>query len=287
MRKRLLSTLLFVGILCCSCGNTADTEVEALNSAETDKSIGASSTEEGLQDSETSFDLEHGYCILEDGTREEFIDTYMEPGASKEDPVYSYYGEDGNLQMELYYDFTAGHGCGIRYSYYEDHEEMKGFVLGESESRSFQKEDADTIRTIDAIVEQDSWVHVSDCDEVYEYDEAGRIRSYEVCGVVYNDTEGEFYDGEPRWLTTTEFEYWENGSVKKKAYTRTWIVWGQIGQSYTEYFDQEERLIYDIGYASPGLYENYYIYENDSDIPAYSVGCDETQMINLPEIYIY
>lgn len=64
-------------------------------------------------------------------------------------------------------------------------------------------------------------------------------------------------------------------------------IWGQIGQSYSQYFDEEERLIYDIGYASPGYYENYYVYEDDSNTPAYAIGCDETQMIISPEICIY
>lgn len=285
--KKLVSTLLLVGILCCSCRNTADTEVETLNSVEADKSVSISSTESELQDSEPSFELDHGYCMLEDGTREAFIDTYMEPGASKMDPTYSYYDEDGNLQMELYYDFTENHGCGIRYYYVKEYGEMKGFVLEAPVSGPFRKADADTIRTIDSIVEQDNWIQVSDCDEVYKYDEAERLQSYEVCGVAYSDEVGELYDGEPCWLTTTEFEYWENNSVKKKAYSRNWVIWGQIGQSYTQYFDQEERLIYDIGYASPGFYENYYIYEDNSDIPVYSIGCDETQMIILPEIYVY
>lgn len=76
-------------------------------------------------------------------------------------------------------------------------------------------------------------------------------------------------------------------SVKKMAYARNMSIWGQIGQEYSQYFDDEERLIYDIGYASPGYYENYYIYEADSSLPAYRIGCDKTQMVNLPEIYIY
>ena len=46
-------------------------------------------------------------------------------------------------------------------------------------------------------------------------------------------------------------------------------------------------MIYDIGYASPGYYEYYYVYEDDSNIPAYAIGCDETQMIISPEICIY
>lgn len=284
MRKKLLGTLLFVGLLCCSCRNTADTEVESLNTVDTDQSVSTPSTEESGQDSELSFDLEHGYCILADGTREEFIDTYMGPGASTEDPIYSYYGEDGSLQMELYYDFTANKGCGIRYSYYENDKEMKGFVLEECKNRSFQKENADVIRTIDSIVENESFIQVRDYDEAYEYDEAGRVRTYEVSGVAYSE---ESYVGDTCWLTTTEFEYWGNGTVKKKAFTRNMAVWGQIGQYYTEYFDQEGRLIYDIGYASPGDYENYYIYENDSDIPAYSIGCHANQMIILPEINSY
>lgn len=79
---------------------------------------------------------------------------------------------------------------------------MKDFVLGECRSEAFQKEDADTIRTIDFIAATDSWIQVKDFDE------------------------------EIRWLTTTEFEYWENGSVKKKDYARNMSIWGQIGQDW-------------------------------------------------------
>lgn len=270
--KKLFGILVLVGILCCSCSAASTGE-------------GVPSSEEELYSIEWPFELEHGYCILQDDTKEAFIDAYMEPGASKAGATYYYYDEDDNLQMELYYDFTANHGCGIRYHYDEDYVEMKGFVLGECKSESFQKEDADTIRTIDSIVEQDNWVQVKDCDEDYEYDEAGRVTSYVVFGSA-RTVEMEDY-GEFEWLTSTKIEYWENGSVKKKAFTRNWGIWGQIGQVYSQYFDEEERLIYDIGYASPGYYENYYVYEDDSDIPAYAIGCDETQMINPPEICIY
>ncbi|MCM1496572.1 MAG: hypothetical protein NC089_12355 [Bacteroides sp.] len=270
--KKWFGIFVFVGILCCSCS--------------------ASSTEELQQNAELllglepQFELEHGYCILQEDKKEAFIDAYMEPGASEMGAVYCYYDEDDSLQMELYYDFTANHGCGIRYYYDEDYVEMKGFVLGECRSEAFQKEDADTIRTIDFIAATDSWIQVKDFDEVYQYDEAGRVQSYEAYGTAYNDAEG-VYDEEIRWLTTTEFEYWENGSVKKKDYARNMSIWGQIGQEYSQYFDDEERLIYDIGYASPGYYENYYIYEADSSVPAVRIGCDKTQMVNLPEIYIY
>lgn len=290
MRKlSLLCTLLLSGILCCSCGNTTVIEMEGMKPAAMEESGTIDSImQEELSASDASFDLNNGYYILEDISREEFIDAYVGQGSSEQEPVYSYYGEDGKLQMELYYDVTAQQGCGIRYFYYEDHEERKGFVLEACENASFRQRDVNAVRTIDEIVEQDSWIQVSDCDEAYEYDDAGRLLSYEATGIAYSEEiEEAFYSGDACWLTTTEFEYWENGVVSKKEYMRNMAIWGQIGQHHTEYYDTEERLTYEAGYASPGYYEFYYIYENDSDIPVYAVGCDETQMIHQPRIIIY
>lgn len=53
-------------------------------------------------------------------------------------------------------------------------------------------------------------------------------------------------------------------------------VFGSTGSSESDYFDEKDRLLYTSSYITHGYVEDYYIYEEDSQEPAFCLTLDHT-----------
>lgn len=177
-------------------------------------------------------------------------------------PFYQYFDDDGDLQLELYYNMTQHKGIGIFYDRYQEQLTMEAFdvgswVTGEWSDDKFSLTD-----------DEENEYHFDNYNEEYIYNEQGQLTYFCSTGMV------------PGWkvpimgeLIKMEFTYREDGTLQKKASSfNPRAFWGS--RSGTSYYDEQERLKYATHYITHGHLEDYYIYEDGSQIPSYCLVLD-------------
>lgn len=252
--------------------------------------VGTGQESETDASGEDLYHISHDYGWagdITDETKAEFIDHFMGEGASSEEPFYvfygtddcgtfsSYYNEEGELQLEFYYDEAAGVGCGIRYVRSKSSEgdtsvEMKGFAFNTIETVTDTPENED-IFSVTYYDGNDGSSAVEDYEESYEYNDAGWLTHYESTGMIDSLRDAEEY----QTVIAIDFAYREDGTLCRKESNYNPHIFGTTRSSSVTYFDEQQRAVYSEGYITHGSLDSYYIYDGDSTTPSYVLTLDD------------
>lgn len=203
-----------------------------------------------------------GEWTIEYESKEEMLESM---GFADSEPVYQYYDWHHNLLLELYMDETMEHGCGIdyEYSYNSNMEKVAdacGFVIHGLKTEK-EWEDRNVYAEISSIAPDDE----EGFEETIEYTPDGRPNYYLAQGMVaFNSLEGPV----PTRLLELEYVYRDDGSLFYRYYWPYGASWSSQGSVYS-FYDEKERVIYEYEYASCETIRYYYIYQDESDKPAY------------------
>lgn len=216
---------------------------------------------------------------LSDVARAEFLEMF---GFQDKMPFYVHTGEDDYSIVELFYDEEREMGCGIvdgectgNYSY--------GFAFNSCQEISWHHPDPYSVLSIYGTSGEED---VTDYRENYEYDDAGRLLHFWSTGTSLDaPMEGE--DNE-EWrdhpMIDVAFTYDDQGKLAEKVYQHssawympfgTWFSW------QVSHYDERERLAHTASYVTHGSVEGYYIYQGDSDVPAYFLELDHGWDVNF------
>lgn len=88
------------------------------------------------------------------------------------------------------------------------------------------------------------------------------------------ETGKEWLDGGEVLSYEEEYRYRADGSLACRKYSHNTWMWGTSFSSGTYLYDEKERLLYENLYVTHGGMSLYYIYEDDSDKPAYALMLD-------------
>ena len=211
-------------------------------------------------------------------------------GFQDAEPFYQYYDDFGNIVLELYYDESAGKGCGFRNSHAFNYESGKvfwcdGFIF---EGTSAHKWEDDTYSLL-IWGEQDAREEEDVTQVLYKYTDDGKIVSYEVRGLT-EDTELRFDEGmevSDDFLVSIDWIYRSDGTLYRKYYYHNPRVYGTSGQSQETRYDELGRAIYSYEYITHGFIEYYYIYDGDNMQPKYCLSLDQNMGYSVPDMIIY
>ena len=197
-------------------------------------------------------------------SRQAFLDSC---GYAQEPPFYQYHDRFGNLQLELYLDKKNQKYYGITYLNSincdgENVANMLGFTV--HNIRKVQWEEGEVYPLL-------SVYGTSNPGEGYqedlEYTESGKpyLFLYEGlmqdCGVEYLGN-----------VVAINYIYREDGTLFCRDYRHDALTFSSTLCSLNSFFDEKERLVYEIGYITHGSLEYYYIYEDDT--PTYCLCLD-------------
>lgn len=126
------------------------------------------------------------------------------------------------------------------------------------------------------------WIgEVTDYEEKTEYRDDGKPDYSEATGVTDHEN-----DSERETILAMDFVYREDGTLYYRDYShndRVGSTWGSVNSFY----DEKERVVYESGYITHGYVEHYYIYEDESDKPAYCLYLDHNSGYAFPEMVKY
>ena len=216
---------------------------------------------------------------LSDAAKVEFLEML---GFQDNLPFYVHSGEDGYSIVELYYDEEREMGCGIvdgedtgDYSY--------GFAFNSCQEISWHHPDPYSVLSVYGTSGEED---VKDYSENYEYDDAGKLLHFWSTGTSL-ETPMEEEDNE-EWrnhpMIDVAFTYDTQDKLTKKVYQHstawympfgTWFSW------QVSHYDERERLAHTASYVTHGSVEGYYIYQDESDVPAYFLELDHGWGVNF------
>ena len=131
---------------------------------------------------------------------------------------------------------------------------------------------------------------VTDYRENYEYDTEGRLVHFGSTGTPLESPLVETGSGDwnDQLIIDVLFTYDAQGKLMKKVYSHssawympfgTWLSW------QVSYYDERERLAHTVAYLTHGSVEGYYIYQGESDDPAYFMELDQSDRPRyMPEV---
>ncbi len=297
MRKECtIKGLLILGaFICCGCVSNSVSTPDNRNEATVEANTPEENTGEKEQGEGTSDiwewiidDKWFGYITVE--TKGEFLDHFMGEGAAEEEPFYIFYGKEsawenieGKVQLELYYNEAEEVICGIRYIYSQDGqlERMEGFAsleVAESDQPwSYPEKEVYSVQRDNS----DGSEFVDNYEENCEYNAAGQPVHFESTGNLIDYRE----DTDPSTIIQIDFCYRADGTLSRKDSFYNTGIWGTTRCDVHEYFDEQERLVYERSYVTHGSLEYYYIYLEDSEIPAYALMLDNIHGTGLVPVF--
>ena len=233
--------------------------------------------------SEDDWDLEN----IDYESREELL---SDCGFQDEEPYYQYFDRYGNTELELWFDESAGKGCGFYYSYGFNYDLDKvtwctGFIF-EGISVGEWVDDTYSLLTWEGTdaAEQEDVTQV-----IYGYADNGELSSYEVRGITeyvrFQWEEG--VESSDDMLLSIDWIYRSDGTLYRKYYAHDAMSFATTGQSQRVYYDEQGRPIYKYEYITHGSYDYYYIYEGDDTIPKYCLSLDQNCGYSIPVMYVY
>lgn len=233
--------------------------------------------------SEDDWDLEN----IDYESREELL---SDCGFQDEEPYYQYFDRYGNTELELWFDESAGKGCGFYYSYGFNYDLDKvtwctGFIF-EGISVGEWVDDTYSLLTWEGTdaAEQEDVTQV-----IYGYADNGELSSYEVRGITeyvrFQWEEG--VESSDDMLLSIDWIYRSDGTLYRKYYAHDAMSFATTGQSQRVYYDEQGRPIYKYEYITHGSYDYYYIYEGDDTIPKYCLLLDQNCGYSIPVMYVY
>lgn len=198
-----------------------------------------------------------------------------EQGFSGQEPFYQYTNTWGDLDVELYFNPSTQTGCGFYYDY-EFYPEQEQLIIG----YVFHGIDDEAWVQYQPYVLENRYGETGkewlDDGKVLSYEEDCRYRAdgrpVYFCAKGLTDFHG---DGpEETIFLEIDFVYRNDGSLACREYSHNSWMWGSSFGSGTYIYDEKERLIYENLYVTHGGMALYYIYEDDSDQPAYALMLD-------------
>lgn len=209
-------------------------------------------------------------------------------GLENSEPMYRYFGESGNLELELYADEDRGQLCGIAYSsrFNDDLDlvmTMEGFTLCSPREAKLNGWDPFTFRSVyDTTGEERE--NVKDYEENIEYTDFGKPD----CFVSRGRVEGWSAEDEMQDILRIDFTYREDGTLFCRDYYHSHQAFGTTLQSLHSYYDEHERVIFESGYITHGWLEYHYIYEDTdeetAEKPTYILYLDYNMGSVIPDI---
>ncbi len=197
-------------------------------------------------------------------------------GFNGKEPFYQYHDENGELQLELYYNEGTCKGCGIRYDP-GGNQNPQGFKFDGSKMEEYDSEflkerlNADPYELLangGVDLSKDEWIE--DYEENIEYMSDGRPKHFTSQGwITYVDDEHE-----TQKLLEIEFTYREDGTLRRRDYAHNMMAletWHSVTHSF---YDTQERLLYEDCYITHGSMDYYYIYQDDKEQPTYCLMLD-------------
>lgn len=205
-------------------------------------------------------------------------------GFQGKEPFYEYYDSFHRLELELFFDEQTGRGCGILYGYkynyaLEQVTSCQGFAFEQVTTEKWEPED--TFSTLSIHGEDARADNVSGYSEIYEYTDDGKLSSFESRGTLvdYGEEKGEDK------LLSMDYVYRNDGTLYHKQYFHHHILFGSTQMSQSCYFDEQGRITCNYSYVTHGSYSYYYIYGDNSEMPAYCLMLDSAGA--WPEMTLY
>ena len=283
---------LCIGLTACS---TTDTEGRSRSALpETEQTVPqedalAESTEETVSQGDESIELFNSQGVyiqilaegdedLSEEDRAEFLAAF---GFEDSEPFYVHTEEDGYPFMKLYYDEEREIGCGIRYGENVSGNVICGFAFDHCLEVSWHKRDPFSVLSVYGTTGESG---VTDYQENYEYDEEGRLLSFQSTGTP-TDIDGEEWKN--MRLITVNFSYDDQGRLREKEYWHSTSPHAHFSTTYasqSSYYDERGRLAHTGSYVTHGSLEGYYIYQGNDDAPAYYLELDH-QYTSWPTLY--
>ena len=204
-------------------------------------------------------------------------------GFGDSEPFYVHTEEDGYALVELYYDEEREVGCGIidgentgDYSY--------GFAFNTCKEVSWHYPDPFSVLSIYGTNGEEA---VTDYKKNYEYDSEGRLVHFQSTGMplesplVEGDDNEDWYN---QYIIDVAFTYDPQGKLTKKIYKHSpawYMPFGTMFSWQVSHYDERERLAHTAAYVTHGSVEGYYIYQGESDEPAYFLELDHGWDVNF------
>jgi len=227
-------------------------------------------------------DRRNGNFSFTENMKEIFLAYGMKNTSFKYIPYYTYYDSEDALLLELYFDGKQC-GCGICHDdFWEEYAgEIKGFVFSECHERQWKE--SDYCVTITGLDLESCKKDARNYKEWFEYNEAGQVTEFHA--------QAEFNWDSDEWFLTDiascYCKYYDDGTLKMREIykdSRFFETWNSIQRCY---YDETGRIVYIWSYVTHGSMEYYFIYEDDSDIPAYSISIDNYSGECIPAFFKY
>lgn len=213
--------------------------------------------------------------------RQELLEEF---GFADGEPMYQYFDRYGNLQLELYMNEEKENICGIVHQYrfnseLEKLEFMYGFTQYMLPEAEWEEQDKYLLKSIHGT---DGAGRVSNYEDRTEYRDDGRPDYFKATGLVS-------YEGVKEQVPILEinFIYRDDCILYCRDYCHNGKVFGTTESTLDCYYDEKERIVYKVGYITHGYVEHYYIYEDESDKPAYCLYLDHNSGYAFPEMVKY
>ena len=199
-------------------------------------------------------------------SREAFLSDY---GFTGSDPIYEYYDSLGNLRLEVYRDEDIDLFCGIVYRYYYNSEKQKvaalsGFVVDDIKEGEWEDDTYSIMSSIDSYGYEEKVEFTSDERPQY-FLATGR-------------DEIESDDGEIVTMMVTMMEidyiYRNDGTLYQRDYRHNPRRFSTYRQSESSLYDEKERLVFEDAYITHGILQDYYVYLDEGNKPAYHIELD-------------
>lgn len=234
-----------------------------------------------------SFDKVQNYLFGNPGHTQDYNDKQElleEFCFADKEPMYQYFDRYGNLQLELYMDEEAENICGIVHTYrfnseLEKMEFLYGFTQCMMPETEWEDQGKYLLKSVDGTYGAGRG---SNYEEKIEYREDGRPDYFEATGrVTYEDGE------ELVPILEINFVYREDGTLYCRDYYHNQKIFGTTESTLDCFYDEQERIVYKTGYITHGYVEYYYIYEDESDKPAYCLYLDHNLGYAIPAMVKY
>lgn len=194
--------------------------------------------------------------------REEFLSEY---GFADRDPIYEFYDRMDNLRLELYWNESESLFGGILYRYFYDGKKEKYYRM-----TGFVADDIAEAEWVDDTYSELSSFDDSRYEKSIEYTADNRPTYFLVKG----DDGTREKEGENVMLMEIDYIYRDDGTLYDRHYRHNSYWAGSTRSSEDSLYDEKERLVYEQAYITHGTLEDYYIYLNDGDKPAYRLEFD-------------
>lgn len=191
-----------------------------------------------------------------------FLDDY---GFADSRPFYEFYDRLDNLRLALYKKESEDLFCGILYRYFYNSDkqkcaEMSGFVTDDIMEAEWEDDTYSVMSLLDPY----------DYEKSTEYTEDRKPTYY----IVKGDDGTVEKEEENVMLMEIDYIYRDDGTLYDRHYRHNPYLLSTTRQSEDSLYDKKERLVYQQAYITHGTLEDYYIYLDESDKPAYHLNFD-------------